>query len=319
MAGKPEGDEHSEAPESPRGRTDASGLWVTEDVREADPGGRTHPIYKKLASLSSEVNSMSRGQLKQRLRDLDLEPRGTDTIISKRLTTYLRRQAILQEPDPPWELQNSVQTNPYGLQYLLVLDFEATCEPVNPPDYVHEIIEFPVLLFNLKTLTVEDRFHSYCRPFLNPNLTDFCKNLTGIRQDQVDGAPYFTEVFRNFTEWLDTRDLANKLRFSLVTDCPWDIKECLFPQCVLSQVQFPHYATKWIDVRKLFGSFYRTKSGNLSSMLEKIGLKFEGREHCGLHDSLNIARVTERLIRDGCVLKYNRFMPQDLLASFDKS
>ena len=75
MAGKPEGDEHSEAPESPRGRTDASGLWVTEDVREADPGGRTHPIYKKLASLSSEVNSMSRGQLKQRLRDLDLEPR----------------------------------------------------------------------------------------------------------------------------------------------------------------------------------------------------------------------------------------------------
>ena len=75
MAGKPEGDEHSEAPEPPRGRTDARGLWVTEDVREADPGGRTHPIYKKLASLSSEVNSMSRGQLKQRLRDLGLEPR----------------------------------------------------------------------------------------------------------------------------------------------------------------------------------------------------------------------------------------------------
>ena len=37
-------------------------------------------------------------------------------------------------------------------------------------------------------------------------------------QDQVDSAPYFTEVFRNFTKWLDARDLGNKLRFSLVTD-----------------------------------------------------------------------------------------------------
>ena len=99
---------------------------------------------------------------------------------------------------------------------------------------------------------------------------------------------------------------------------PWDIKECLFPQCILSQVQFPQYATKWIDVRKLFGSFYRVKSGNLASMLEMIALRFEGREHCGLHDSQNIARVVERLIRDGCVLKYNRFMPQDLVASFEK-
>lgn len=100
---------------------------------------------------------------------------------------------------------------------------------------------------------------------------------------------------------------------------PWDIKECLFPQCVLSQVQFPNYATKWIDVRKLFSSFYSIKSGNLTSMLEKLDLKFEGREHCGLHDSENIARVLVQLIRDGCIIKYNRFMPEDVVASFSNT
>lgn len=47
-----------------------------------------------------------------------------------------------------------MQTNPYGFDYLLILDFEATCEPINPPDYIHEIIEFPVLLFSLTTLSV---------------------------------------------------------------------------------------------------------------------------------------------------------------------
>ena len=80
--------------------------------------------------------------------------RGADCILTKRLTTYLRREAILQESSPPWELQNSVQTNPYGFEYILVVDFEATCEEVNPPDFIHEIIEFPVLLFSLKTLSI---------------------------------------------------------------------------------------------------------------------------------------------------------------------
>lgn len=69
-------------------------------------------------------------------------------------------------------------------------------------------------------------------------------------------------------------------------------------------------------MRKLFASFYQMRSGNLSKMLESIGLQFQGREHCGLDDARNIARVVEQLIKDGCVLKYNRFMPEDVLSSF---
>ena len=105
---------------------------------------------------------------------------------------------------------------------------------------------------------------------------------------------------------------------SLLPPSPWDINKCLFPQCVLSEVQFPQFATKWIDVRKLFSSYYSVKSGNLTSMLEKLALKFEGREHCGLHDSQNIVCVLAQLIRDGCVLKYNRFMPEDVVTAFSK-
>ena len=100
------------------------------------------------------------------------------------------------------------------------------------------------------------------------------------------------------------------------THSPWDIKECLFLQCVLSKISFPKYAVKWIDIRKLFSSFYQIKSGNLSSMLKRLGLQFEGRQHCGLDDTRNIVRVAVQLIRDGCVLKYNRFIPNDVLAEY---
>ena len=98
------------------------------------------------------------------------------------------------------------------------------------------------------------------------------------------------------------------------THSPWDIKECLFLQCVFSDIPFPMYAVKWIDIRKLFASFYGIRSGNLSAMLTRLGLQFEGRQHCGLDDTRNIVRVATQMIKDGCVLKYNRFVPNDLLA-----
>ena len=80
--------------------------------------------------------------------------RGEDIILRKRLKQHMRRELVFGEPSPPWDLVSQMETNPYGLDYLCVLDFEATCEEVNPDDYLHEIIEFPVLLLNLKTLDI---------------------------------------------------------------------------------------------------------------------------------------------------------------------
>ena len=58
------------------------------------------------------------------------------------------------------------------------------------------------------------------------------------------------------------------------------------------------------------------RSCNLSGMLENLGLTFEGREHSGIDDTKNIARVIVQLIKDGCILKYNRFISNDLLQQF---
>ena len=69
----------------------------------------------------------------------------------------MRTECIAKDPTAPWDLKQQSQTNPYNLDYLCVLDFEATCEDPNPPDYIHEIIEFPVVLLNLKTLQVVSR------------------------------------------------------------------------------------------------------------------------------------------------------------------
>lgn len=53
----------------------------------------------------------------------------------------------------------------------------------------------------------------------------------------------------------------------------------------------------------------------LSTMLENLGLKYEGRPHSGLDDSHNIARIAIRMLRDGCQLRVNERMHAGQLLS----
>lgn len=58
-----------------------------------------------------------------------------------------------------------------------------------------EIIEFPCILFNLKTLEQETIFHTYVKPVFKPTLSPFCTKLTKITQDKVENAPEFKQVW----------------------------------------------------------------------------------------------------------------------------
>ena len=67
--------------------------------------------------------------------------------------------------------------------YLLVLDFEATCGNKGYEPKPQEIIEFPCAMISTKRkFEVVSIFHEYIRPIHNPTLTTFCTELTGITQ-----------------------------------------------------------------------------------------------------------------------------------------
>lgn len=90
--------------------------------------------------------------------------------------------------------QTLAHGTPQAMLYLLVLDFEATCDE-NRGFGPQEVIEFPTVVINTCTLQKEAEFHSYVRPVRNRKLTPFCTSLTGITQEQVDPAPTFPEVW----------------------------------------------------------------------------------------------------------------------------
>ena len=76
--------------------------------------------------------------------------RGDQHIIHQRLRNHLRRSIAAAEEDCPPDAVHSI--NPLNLDYLVVIDFEATCQHDCPKDWVYEIIEFPAILLNVHTL-----------------------------------------------------------------------------------------------------------------------------------------------------------------------
>ncbi|XP_061352973.1 uncharacterized protein LOC133297789 [Gastrolobium bilobum] len=86
--------------------------------------------------------------------------------------------------------------------YFVVIDFEVTCDKGKIP-HPQEIIEFPSVIMSGVTGEIESCFRTYVRPTHNQILTDFCKDLAGIQQDQVDNGVTLEEALLMHDEWLE--------------------------------------------------------------------------------------------------------------------
>lgn len=195
---------------------------------------------------------------------------------------------------------------PQTFDYFLVLDFEATCEE-NRKLTPQEVIEFPVLKVGAKTFEIQSTFHQYVQPKVYRQLTPFCIQLTGITQDKVDGQPDLETTLKLFDSWMvEQRLIQDDIKFAFVTCGDWDLKKMLPQQSSYFGFEYPDYLKRWINIKKTFKSVTGVyPQGDLLEMLERLGLKLEGRHHSGIDDCRNIARVLECLAEKGCVFEIN--------------
>ncbi|CAF0915144.1 unnamed protein product [Adineta ricciae] len=246
-----------------------------------------------------QINQMSHNELREDLIKRNLTPNGDARILRRRL------------------IHNCKPREKQLYQFLAVIDFEATCvaRPLDP--YIQEIIEFPIVLIDVSQQSIIDTFHSYCRPVLQPILSDYCKQLTGITQEQVNHAPTFTEVFANVEKWLNERNLIldSKEICLFITDGPADFNKYLRKQCEISQIKYPTWASQWLNVKQTFRNFYFVTPGRIKNMLDSLQLQFDGNLHSGLDDAKNIAKIVIQLIQDGCVLIPNESYTSSMIPS----
>ncbi|PVD38258.1 hypothetical protein C0Q70_00869 [Pomacea canaliculata] len=187
-------------------------------------------------------------------------------------------------------------------------------------------VEFPAVLLNTKTGEIESEFHYYIQPQEHPTLSDFCKQLTGITQDQIDNGIPISLCLRKFYRWLEQQQqekgfylfgsLYNTSAKGLnvaafVTWSDWDFGVCLHYELRRKQISKAPILNHWIDLRATYVKFYGRKPKGLNGALQDVGIKFEGREHSGLHDSRNTAKLVWKMIRDSCVLKITKSLSSE--------
>ncbi len=179
-----------------------------------------------------------------------------------------------------------------GHETIVVLDFEATCREGEPPE-PQEIIELPSVLVSLRERAIVAEHESFVRPVFHPRLTPFCTELTGIRQEDVDGAPAFPEALAAHQAWLASHGLLETDdAFAFVTCGEWDLRSMLPRQCAASRIPLPRVYRRWINVKTIFAStLRRSASIGMPHMLSALGLELEGRHHRGIDDCRNIARI----------------------------
>ncbi|NXC69499.1 ERI2 exoribonuclease, partial [Anhinga anhinga] len=182
-------------------------------------------------------------------------------------------------------------------------------------------VEFPAVLLNTSTGEIESEFHTYVQPQEHPILSEFCTELTGITQDQVDEGVPLNICLSQFLKWIQKIETEKKIIFSsdipshstseakpctFVTWTDWDLGVCLQYECKRKQLRKPDILNSWIDLKATYRAFYNRKPKGLNGALQDLGIAFAGREHSGLDDSRNTARLAWRLICDGCVLKVTK-------------
>lgn len=195
--------------------------------------------------------------------------------------------------------------------YIVVVDVEATCED-GQRNYPHEVIEIPGILIDVRKGLVDRKrsFHTYVKPWRNPQLSEFCTTLTGITQEQVDTAPDISEAIRLFAQWwCDTIPPGAKAVFA--ADGPWDFKQFLYEHHVLrDHVALPTIFYEYLDIRTTFARVFNHGAPiKLEAMLHRMGLRFEGRPHNGFDDAYNIARLAVAMMKAGCIFDFLLAIP----------
>lgn len=198
-------------------------------------------------------------------------------------------------------------------KYICILDFEATCW--EDKRFPNEIIEFPSILLKWnenqlddiskrKQYTIQEiaRIQLFVKPAINPIVSDFCTELTGISQKQVNDGIDLKSAIETHLQWITS--IASTDEVTIVTHGDWDLKIMLPMDLKNISYQPNELYNRYTNIKDLFNIIVpekerKQKSNGMIKMLSNLKLKPEGRHHSGIDDCHNIARIFIKLVDMG--------------------
>lgn len=170
---------------------------------------------------------------------------------------------------------------------ILVIDLEASCDEGDKlPGDEMEMIEVGAVWATLDGRILAE-FHALVRPVLHPRLTPFCRQLTGITQADVDGAPLFPEVAARLASFAE---LHGHEASTWGSWGKYDAKQ-LERDCARHGIENPLARFEHINLKRTFAKSRRIKEVGMARALQMVGLSLDGSHHRGLDDARNVAKL----------------------------
>ncbi len=167
----------------------------------------------------------------------------------------------------------------------IILDLEATCWNPESVQYPQEIIEIGACCIN-SYLEVRGTFSRIIKPVFQPNLSLYCKQLTGISQEDVDKSKTFDLVLQQFLDWCDDTDNG-------VSIYTWGAKDkqLLISDCNAHKIDMD-WMNDHVDLKSQFARIKNLpKPIGLDKALTAEGIDFEGSRHRALPDAINLSKL----------------------------
>lgn len=184
----------------------------------------------------------------------------------------------------------------------VIFDLEATCydrmEDI-PEGFLNEIIEIGAVMVD-ENGTELSRFSKFAKPPLFPELSDFCKKLTTITQEDVDNADNLKDVIIEFDKWCDGSTMLSwgfydktQLGKDMIRN---DLEHLLESSTIEDHFSLKHLYAKWNGLRK--------RGIGMGGALRREGLELDGTHHRGIDDAINITKIFRKYI--------NKFKEEEL-------
>ena len=167
----------------------------------------------------------------------------------------------------------------------IILDLEATCWNPESFQYSQEIIEIGACRIN-SFMEMKKTFSRIVRPVFQPNLSLYCKQLTGISQEDVDKSKSFDIVLDQFIDWCDDSNNG-------ITMYTWGVKDyqLLMADCKAHNIEMD-WMHEHVDLKSQFARIKGLpKPIGLDKALLSEGYDFEGSRHRALPDAINLSKL----------------------------
>lgn len=175
-----------------------------------------------------------------------------------------------------------------GERRIVVIDVEATCWKKGVFSRKKETIEIgAVQLWLDRAPSTWPEFQTFVRPRRYPRLSSFCRELTGITQENVDTAPTFPEALQMFLNWSQPLE-----RMVLATWSRYDVWQL---DLDLEAYGLAKFDIPFLDVKKLAAQIVGSKSLEATAR-ELVPDGAATPRHSAVADARRAALILNRLL-----------------------